>query len=241
VTVDTDAAARARRLVAALGGRYSREVGIDVGGGADEVERWFLASTLFGTRIRAATAARTFRVLDEAGLVRVARARGFPWNDLVALLDRGGYTRYDFRTATRLHVLADVLNDRYGGEVAEIGRRYPAYLALRAALDALPGWGPVTVEVFLRELRGVWSGAEPPLDDRAARAARHLELVSSEDPVDALGELRQVCRAAELDVRDLESALVRLTLAHRADSDTCPGADACRILTHGTSDPRGGR
>jgi hypothetical protein len=217
-------------LVAAVGGRYSREAGIDVDGGADEVERWFFASTLFGARITASTAARTFRVLDEAGLVRVAEARRFSWDGLVELLDKGGYTRYDFRTATRLHALADALNDRYGGEVAKIGRRHPTYAELRAALDALPGWGPVTVAVFLRELRGVWPGAEPPLDDRAALAARYLDLVSGDDPGDALSQLRQVGRTAELDVRDLESALVRLTLAHHAQMATCPGSDACSFI-----------
>ena len=37
-----------------------------------------------------------------------------------------------------------------------IGRRFAAYPALHAALDALPGWGRVTVRLFLRELRGVW-------------------------------------------------------------------------------------
>ncbi len=39
-----------------------------------------------------------------------------------------------------------------------IGRRHAAYPELRAALDALPGWGPVTIRLFLRELRGVWPG-----------------------------------------------------------------------------------
>ena len=48
-----------------------------------------------------AAAERTFLVLDDAG-VTVATAREFAWEDLVALLDRGGYARRnDFKTATR--------------------------------------------------------------------------------------------------------------------------------------------
>ena len=35
---------------------------------------------------------------------------------------------------------------------------------IAAALADLPGWGPVTVGLSLRELRGVWPGAPPPLD-----------------------------------------------------------------------------
>ena len=58
---------RARRLVATLGGRFSIELGIDVDGGADEVERWALAATLFGNRISAGIVVRTYRELERAG------------------------------------------------------------------------------------------------------------------------------------------------------------------------------
>ena len=54
------------------------------------------------------------------------------------------------------------------GQAGLIGRRFAAYPELRAALDALPGWGPVTVRLFLREPRGVAGSRPPPLDERAA-------------------------------------------------------------------------
>src|SRR5215510_7141520 len=38
----------ARGAVSALGGRYSAELGIDVDAGDAQIERWFLAATLFG-------------------------------------------------------------------------------------------------------------------------------------------------------------------------------------------------
>ena len=41
----------ARGVVGVLGGRYSTELGIDVDAGDGEVERWFLAVTLFGARV----------------------------------------------------------------------------------------------------------------------------------------------------------------------------------------------
>lgn len=221
-------AAVARRVVARLGGRFSTELGIDVDGGDAQVERWFVAATLFGTRISAAIAERTFRVLDAAGLRRIAAAKEFSWEQLIELLGRGGYARYDNRTANRLHALAAAIGERYGGEVGAIGRAHPTYEALRAALDALPGWGPVTVSVFLRELRGVWPGATPPLDERAARAATHLGVLAptARDP---LKEITSLARAAGLDVRDLECGLVRLALAHRRITD-CPGGAGCVVL-----------
>lgn len=220
-----------------VGGRYSTELGIDVDGGEAEVERWFLAATLFGTRISAAVAGRTFRVLDGAGLTCIAQARLVPWDDLVALLDRGGYARYDFRTATRLQALSEIVDQRYDGQVAGIGRRFSAYAELRDALDTLPGWGSVTVELFLRELRGVWPGAEPPLDDRATRAARHLGLLDSHDGLDLLRRLARLSRRGRSDLRDLESGLVRLTLAHHGGMDVCPGGTACTVLARPADPP----
>lgn len=220
----------ARSVVTVLGGRYSSQLGIDVDAGDAEVERWFLAATLFGTRISAGVAERTFGMLDGAGLHRVAQARHVPWDDLVALLDRGGYARYDFRTATRLQDLAGVIGQRYGGQAALIGRRFPRYPDLRQALDALPGWGPVTIQLFLRELRGVWPGAQPPLDQRAVAGARHLGLTGPGPGRPGPSALARLAGEAGLDLRDLESGLVRLALAHRHRMNACQGGPACTIL-----------
>ena len=226
----TERARLARAAVAALGGRYSSGLGIDVDSGDAEVERWFLAATLFGTRIPATVAERTFGVLDGAGLHRVTQARHIPWEDLVALLDEGGYARYDFRTATRLQDLAEIIGERYDGQVTVISRRFPGYQGLRQALDALPGWGPVTIQLFLRELRGVWPGAQPPLDQRTAAAAHHLGLSAAGPGKPGLPALAQLAARSGLDLRDLESALVRLALAHRHRMSSCPGGPACTLL-----------
>lgn len=225
---EDQAAGLVRRTVASFGGRFSSELGIDVDAGDDEVERWFLAATLFGTRISATVAGRTFRVLDTAGLQRITQARELTWDDLVELLDRGGYVRYDFRTATRLQTLAEVVDARHGGRIAEIGRRLHRPADLEAALDALPGWGPVTVGLFLRELRGIWPGAQPAIDERAQRAARHLGLTRVGRL--SLSRLRALAAGAGVDVRDAESALVRLSLTHGARFDTCPGGATCAAL-----------
>ena len=162
-----------------------------------------------------------------SGLVRIGQLRHVPSADLIAMLDAGGYARYDVRTAERLLELCEVVRDRYDGQVAVIGRRFTAYPDLRAALDALPGWGPVTIRLFLRELRGVWPGADPPLDERALAAARHLEPLVARA---GLTDLARLAAACGLDVRDLESGLVRLDLAHGRAMARCPGGQACLAL-----------
>ena len=96
-------------------------------------------------------------------------------------------------------------------------------------LDALPGWGEVTVGLFLRELRGVRPGIEPPLDRRALQAAEHLRLLAGGGP--GIARLREVAHEAHLDVRDLEAALVRLSLLHGHRMMECPGGVRCSALT----------
>lgn len=218
-----------RRLVDSVGGRYSSELGIDVDRGARAVDRWFLAATLFGTRISAGIAIRTYRVLAQAGVHTIADTRARSWDELVALLDEGGYARYDFRTATRLHQLADA--------VAASGTHRISALAtvtdvrqLEATLDALPGWGPTTIRVFLRELRGTWPGARPPLDDRARWAAAHLGMRLPSGDGAAIAALERAAASTSLDVRDVECALVRLALAHRRDQ-ACGGGARCAALS----------
>lgn len=217
---------RLAALVQRLGGRYSTELGLDLHRARD-VERWFLAATLFGTRIATEVAIRTWRTLGAAGVHTIGDTATRSWDELVALLDAGGYTRYDFRTATRLQTLAGVVEKRFGGRVAGLGLRIVDPVELERTLDALPGWGPVTVRVFLRELRGIWPGARPPLDPRAAWAARHLGLTRAArwGPAD----LDRLAHGAGVDPRDAEASLIRAALAHRR-ARSCPGGAACVVM-----------
>jgi hypothetical protein len=219
----------AHLVVDRLGGRYSTELSIDVDAGDAEIERWFLAATLFGTRTTTQIAERTFRVLAGAGVSGIGQAGRIPHSTFIAYLDEGGYAHYDARTAARLQDLAEVVERRYDGRAVLIGQRFATYPVLRAGLDVLPGWGPVTIQLFLRELRGVWPGAQPPLDPRAEYAARHLGLTGAALDVPRLAQL---AAGSLTDSRDLESGLVRLTLAHhRRGMGLCPGGDRCVLLS----------
>jgi hypothetical protein len=209
-------------LVSALGGRYSTSAGINVDAGDHEVDRWFLAATLFGTRISASVAVRTYRVMNAAGVATIEDAGAHTWDDLVALLDRGGYARYDFRTATRLRDLAEFVSLQHPAGIARLGAECDHPRELVATLDALPGWGPTTIGAFLRELRGVWPTAQPPLDSRVEAAAAHLGLCRSTGQL-TLPALQRLARDAGIDARDLEAALVRLSLAHGRGFEACDG------------------
>ena len=85
----------------------------------------------------------------------------------------------------------------------------------------------MTVRLFLRELRGVWPEPARRWTSAPATAARHLGLASARPRVTGLAGLAAGCG---LDVRDLESGLVRLGLAHGRAMTRCPGGPACTAL-----------
>jgi hypothetical protein len=112
------AGAPCRRIEALLvehAGRFSAEMGIDVDAGAGEVDRWLLGASLFGTRISAAVVVSTYRALDAQGISTVRDIAGCRRDRLIRLLDRGGYVRYDERTASRLRLLAAAVADDFPG------------------------------------------------------------------------------------------------------------------------------
>ncbi len=205
---------RIQRLVADEGGRFSTEFGLDLDARPADADRWFLAATLFGAPIRASTAMRTWRVLAAAGVLTVVDAGLRAWDELVQLLDEGGYGRYDYRTATRLHELAERVAENHAGSITTLASETdPA--RVMTELQALPGWGPTTTAVFLRELRGVWPGAGVLLDRRAVEAARALRIPLGRRPDRYWDELVALATGAGLDPRDVEAALIRRALRTR--------------------------
>lgn len=210
MTMATDLA----QLVDEEGGRFSVELGLDLDHLSEDVERWFLAAALFGNPIRTATATKTWRVLDQAGVCTVADAGARTWDEVVALLDSGGYARYDFRTATRLQALAVYVSEHHGGRIGTLATETDPQ-RLEAILDRLPGWGPTTIRIFLRELRGVWPGARPPLDQQAVEIARRLQVPLGRAGTGRWEQLADHAAAAGCDPRDVEAALVRRAIRIR--------------------------
>lgn len=163
-------------LVKSRGGRYACELGIDLGA-PDAAERfkWFLAALLYGARISEPLARRTWHEFAARGVLTPARIVATGWDGLVALLDAGGYVRYDYKTATKLlDVCAALLRD-YGGSLDALHAAASGPRDLETRLKALgKGIGDTTVGIFLRELRGIWDKAAPPLSPLALAAATAL-------------------------------------------------------------------
>ena len=190
---------------------YSQELGLDLNTAEDRF-KWFLASLVFAKRISSEVAKRTYRELEKEGIVTAQSIMEAGWDKLVEVLDRGGYVRYDFSTATKLLEITASLREKYGSLEALYSQSKDAE-DLEKRLLEFKGVGPTTVNIFLRELKPIWEKARPRLSPLAKEVASNL----------GLGE-------EELELPAVESALVRLNLEfckHKRCPD-CPARKWCR-------------
>lgn len=203
-------------LVMKLGGRYASALGIDLAA-ADAGERfkWFLAALLYGARISESLATRTWREFAARDVLTPERILRTGWDKLVVILDAGGYVRYDYKTATRLLDACGALTRDYGGSLDTLHGHAADPRDLENRIKALgKGIGDVTVSIFLRELRGIWGQADPPLSPLALTAAIAMGYLCHEtqNPDHALSKLREAWATdgqAASRFADFESALVR--------------------------------
>ncbi len=152
---------------------YSEDLSIDLSKPSGRFQ-WFLASVLFGARISVNTAAKTYLQFEAAGLDSPEKIIDAGWDKLVQLLDAGGYTRYDFSTATKLLNIMAALKERYGS-LENLRKQSTDASDIEKRLREFKGVGPTTVEIFLREMRGVWQ-INPKISSRAEPCAVALGL-----------------------------------------------------------------
>ncbi len=100
---------------------YSEELGIDFKScQREEISKWFLASILFAARISENIAKKTYKEFEKRGITNAEKISGADWHDLVAILDSGGYARYDFKTADKLLEAFGNLQKRYNGDLNKL-------------------------------------------------------------------------------------------------------------------------
>jgi endonuclease III len=224
-----------RKLLETLGGRYSDALGIDLESGREEeIFKWFLASILFGAPITEASVVKTYKCFEKYGVLTPERILETGWDGLVRILDEGGYTRYDFKTAGKLLEVMRNLTERYGGKLTNLYNKAGSPSELEEALKSLgKGVGEVTVGIFLRELRDLWDKAEPNPTSLVVLAAKNLGLVSEESGKLVLQQLEEFWVENAVEGKsfvDFETALLRLgkNYCRKAKCSLCPVREECR-------------
>ncbi|MEU8732866.1 HhH-GDP family DNA glycosylase [Streptomyces tendae] len=202
-----------RELVDAHGQTYAEEAGIRLKDTPQPLYRLLVLAHLLSARISASIAVATARALSEAGLRDARRMAGATWQQRVDALGRGGYRRYDERTATQLGEAAELLTERWGGDLRRLRDEADGDVSeLRRLLQEFPGVGPTGADIFLREAQLVWPEAGPLLDRKALQGAERLRLPGDRDRVLAL--------AGKTEPAVLAAALVRAAVDKEVAEDT---------------------
>jgi hypothetical protein len=211
-TVDPAAPDKIVRAVLERHGQtFADELGIDLAQGTPApLFRWLCASILMSARIRAGAAIAAARALAGQGWTTARKMTGSSWEDRTRTLNRPGYARYDESTSRMLGDTAEMLLEKYRGDLRKLrdaAARDPA--RERALLKECKGLGDVGVDIFFREAQLAWPELYPFADRKALQAAARLGL---EDDAQALAE--QVSRQ---DFPRFVAGLVRVSLARKFD------------------------
>lgn len=188
------------------GRTYAEEAGVRLKDTPAPLYQLLNAALLLSARIPAGNAVQAARALIDAGLTTPAKMAEASWQDRVDVITWHGYKRYDERTSTMLGQTAELLLERYDGDLRKLRKEAGGDVAsLHRLLQQFKGIGKVGADIFLREVQGVWDEVYPYVDARVGKAASSLDL-----PGDA-GTLAKL--VAREDFPRFVAGLVRVDLA----------------------------
>jgi endonuclease III len=172
---------------------------------------------LLSARIRASVAVAAAQELFSAGFTTARKMADASWRDRVDALGRGSYRRYDERTATMLGATAELIEQRWGGDLRRLRSDASGdHGKLRALLTDVPGIGDTGVDIFCREAQEVWPELRPYLDRKALDGAARLGLPKDAEALAALVDPDDLARFA--------AGLVRVALNKKVTEDVRPAA-----------------
>jgi hypothetical protein len=191
---------------------YSEQLDIRLADADDtELFKWFVASVLFGRRISQTIAEHTYRTFVQHGLVTPRSILDAGWGSLVdPVMREGGYVRYDGQTSTQILRNCQTLLDRFDGSLNRLHDIATDPDDLERRVRAFHRVGPVTANIFLRELRPIWTKADPDVLPRVREAAATLHVDLDDYDRKTLAFAR------------VEAGLIRWLAGHRA-SMPAPG------------------
>ncbi|VVB95191.1 Uncharacterised protein [uncultured archaeon] len=191
-----------RQLIQKYGKPYSEELGIDIKScRSEEISKWFLASILFAARISENIAKKTYREFENRGITTAEKISGTDWRDLVAILDTGGYARYDFKTADKLLEVFGNIWKHYNGDLNKLYQEAKDSRDLEKKLKLGKGIGDVTIAIFLRDMRYCWEKADSKPTSLVREAMKNF----------GIKNLNYFAYKNSIDIVQLETALLRFS------------------------------
>ena len=199
-------------LIATQGELYAEAMGANIARNTpQELFHWLVGAILLSARINASAAVETARGLRSAGLHKIDSLLDVDFWDVVEVLHRGGYGQYQEQATGQIREAAELVRDRYGGDLRVLRDEAADAEGILSALQEVKGIGKVGASVFAREAQLVWDPLFPRLDGPAVDAARDLGLPTEAEALrDLAGDRPRFVR--------LVAALTRASLDGPSDA-----------------------
>jgi endonuclease III len=188
----------ARKVLDTFGRSYADEAGIRLRDTPSPLFQLLCLSLLLSARIRSNIAVAAARALFGQGWRTPRKLVASSWEARAKVLKEAGYARYDERTARMLADAAELLLERWRGDLRQLrdeADRSPD--RERELLQEFPGIGPVGADIFAREVQGIWTEHFPTADARSLRAARRLDLGADAEALSGLAARRNFPRLVD--------------------------------------------
>jgi hypothetical protein len=166
----------AQALVKRHGTTYAEQAGIRLRDAPAPLYQLLVLSVLLSARISADIATAAAQELFKAGFRTPKAMRDATWQQRVDALGRGHYRRYDERTSTMLGDGAELVLERWRGDLRRMHDAARNTRELEQLLQEVPGLGPSGAAIFCREVQGVWTDIAPYVDDKVAQGAQRVGL-----------------------------------------------------------------
>ncbi|TYB38828.1 endonuclease [Actinomadura chibensis] len=192
-----------KKLLNKSGETFAAEAGITLKDQPAALFKLLVLANLLSARISSDIAMAAARELFDAGGGTPRGMSKLTWQERVDALGRGHYVRYDESTASRLGDVADLVQDKYKGDLrrlaVEAGRDPEKAAEL---LQEFPGIGPTGVDIFCREAQAIWPWLRPYVDGQVKKGAERIGLPTEAD--------RLASQVPDKDLARLSAALVRV-------------------------------
>lgn len=156
---------------------FCEECGISLMTDKNGVFQLLVLSILLSKRISHVLAIRAMRALMHHGLTSALSMSKIPRDDLVKILNKNGYARYDEKTATFLQHDAWVVLTLFKGDPSNIFKTAQRSIThLKNNLEIFKGIGPVGTQIFMCEAQVRYKWLYPCTTPKAVRVAKQIKL-----------------------------------------------------------------
>ncbi|PWY84860.1 hypothetical protein BO70DRAFT_370426 [Aspergillus heteromorphus CBS 117.55] len=127
---------------------------------------------------------RAVHKVIEVGYHDIRKLGGSSWEERTRVLSDGGYNRYREQGATNLGDLAELVNDKYDGDLNNLLKKaHNDRNETRQLVKEIKGLGDLGADLFFNNVQSVWPSMAPFIDGRSLQTAEYVGIGTDLDAI----------------------------------------------------------